>query len=71
MTRDDEHFFKCFFTIRDYSFENSVYLCIPFFNWVILVDGSNFLISSYVLDMVSKHLLLIYRLLFCPSYDVL
>jgi hypothetical protein len=34
MTKDFEHFFKCFSTIQGSSVENSVSSHAPFFNWV-------------------------------------
>jgi hypothetical protein len=31
MTKDIEHFFKCFTTIRDYSFDNSIFSSVAHF----------------------------------------
>jgi hypothetical protein len=39
VTKDFEHFFKCFPAIQDYSVENSVYLYTPVLNWVIWAVG--------------------------------
>ena len=52
MTKDVEHFIRCFSALWYSSVENSVYLCSPFF--LIGLFGSlesNFLSSLYILDI--------------------
>jgi hypothetical protein len=44
MTKDVEHFFKCFFAIRDSSFEKSLFSSIPHF----LVGLLEFLVSNFL-----------------------
>jgi len=58
ITKDTEHFFKCFSVMRDSSVENSLFSSVPhFLNWVIylcicyLFLVSNFLSSSCILDI--------------------
>ena len=47
MIKDPEHFFKCFSAFCISSLENSVYICAPFWNWLIFI--STFLSSTLVL----------------------
>jgi hypothetical protein len=52
MTKDVEHFFKCFMAIQDSSVENSLFSSSPYF--LIELFGYldvNFLYSLYILDI--------------------
>ena len=74
ITKDFEHFFRCFSAIRDSSVVNSRFSSIPHF--LIEIFGFlviNFLSSLYILDIsplsdvgLVKIFLTICRLLFCP-----
>ena len=51
MTKDPEHFFKCFLAIQDSSVENSLCSSVPqFLIGLFGVLESNFLSSLYILD---------------------
>jgi hypothetical protein len=52
MTKDVEHFFRCFSVLPGSSVENSVYLCTPFLKIGLFgLMVSNFLSSLYILDI--------------------
>jgi hypothetical protein len=53
MTKDVEHFFKCFSVIQASSVENSVSSLPHFLNWMICFLESNFSSFSYFLDITT------------------
>ena len=79
MTKDFEHFFKCFLAIRDSSVENSLFSSVPHFLigfFGLLVSG--FLSTLYILDIsppvrcrIGEDLFLFHRLPFYPIDSVL
>jgi hypothetical protein len=63
MTKDDEHFFRCFLVIEDSSVENFLFSTVFHFQWV----------SLYILDIIPlldvelvETFFPICRLLICP-----
>jgi hypothetical protein len=77
MTKEVEHYFRCFSAIQYSSVENSLFSCTPFL--IRLFDSleSNFLISLFILDIVyikcevGNNVFSISWLLFCPIDSVL
>jgi hypothetical protein len=71
MTKDVEHFFKCFSAIWDSSVEKSLYnsLYTPFLIGLFGSLESNFLSSLYIL--VGKDLFPIHGLPFCPTDSII
>lgn len=55
MTKDFEHFFKCFLTIQNFSLVNSLFSPIPHFvDWIVLFLEVSFLKLMYIIFKTIK-----------------